>query len=371
MILQSQNGQVASRNAPAPAQVTRVVPFSRAALKARQAAPTQQVTLSAAAQSMSHVVPAIGGWNRWIALEVVCTTAGNSAAVTFAVDGPYNVFTNVLLKDASQKQLLSMRGIDLYLMNLFGGYRPFANLAGDTRSFSAVTGTGATGGSFSFVVILPQECAREAIGAYPNMDSSQRLTIDLSINLNANIYGTPPTTPGTLVVRPVVYYYRKPAATNVKGEPQQDTPSGAGTMQYWRSQTISLDSGENIRTINLSGRYIRNAFGIFTTASDVRSDTVRPSIQRWELDNELLVDSSTLEWDSEVYKRFGLVTPTGFSPIWIGTSDPDGFPGAEWADDWLPTATSSQLVGKFTTGAAGKLFLLLNEIEPNGEVFRY
>lgn len=370
-MIYANNSQQQATGAPQAASgaIARSVPFVRGAYKSRQSVASQQVALGTAVQNMSFVIPAIGGWNRRIVLKVACVTAGNALAVTFAPDGPFNVFTQLLLKDAAQKQLLLFtNGYHAYLMNQFGGYYPF-KVDGST-TYVATTGAVATGGSFTFYLTLPQECARDGFASYPNMDASQRLTLDLTINANANIYGVAPTAAGTLTVTPVVYYYTKPAAVNARGMAQDTVPPAAGSVQFWRTLSYVLANGDNIITTNLSGRYIRNILGVFTDASDVRSNTVRPSTVRAELDNNLLYDAPVLDWDSNIYRFFQIDDPTGAYPFHIGTLDPDNAPGSEWGDDWIETSTSSQLVTKFTTGAAGKLYLLVNEVELMGEFLR-
>lgn len=367
------NGQKSAQGAAQGGNgaVARAVPFVRAAMKSRQSVAAQSVTLGSAVQNLSFVIPAVGGWNRRIVLRVAAVSAGNSANVTAAADGPYNVFTNILLKDAAQKQLnLFTNGYHAYLMNQFGGYKPF-KLDGSTRGFSTIeTGTGATGGSFTFYLTLPFECARDGFASYPNMDASQRLTLDLTINALTNVYGTDPNGTVTLTVTPVVYYYAKPAQVNAQGLAQETVPPAAGSVQFWRTVNYVLASGENIITTNLSGRYLRNIIAVFTDGSDVRSDTVRPSSVRLELDNNLVFDAPTLDLDLDIYRTFQIDTPTGVSAYLLGTQDPDGLALNEWGDDWWSTSTSSQLVAKFSTGASGKLYLLLNEIELEGEFLR-
>ncbi len=352
------------------ASVARPVSFVRAAIKARVQGESKSVTMGTAVQNMSLVLPSVGGWNRRIVLQVVNVTAGNAAAVAFAADAPFNVLSQILFKDAAQKQLvLFTNGYYAYLMNNFGGYKPF-RMDLSTRAYAAVTGAVATGGSFTFYLTIPQEIARDGIGTYPNMDASQRLTIDLTINTNASLYTVAPTTPGTLTVTPIVWYYTNPAPVNAAGEAQETIPVGAGSISFWRTQQYVLSSGNNIVTIPLSGRYLRNVFGVFTDGSDVRSDTVRPTTMRLEVDNNLFFDAITGDLDSDVYRTTGLDTPTGFYPMSLGTTDPDGIQGAEWGDDWWLTSTSSQLVLKFSAGAAGKLYLITNELELKGNVFR-
>lgn len=350
--------------------VARAVPFVRAAMKSVVEGTAQSVVLSAAAQNIQLTIPAVGGWNRRVILKVSCVTAANAAAVTFAADGPWNVLTNIVFKDAAQKQIdLFVNGYHAYLMNNFGGYKPY-RVDASTRGYVATAGAVGTGGSFTFFLALPQEFGRDGTGSYPNMDASQRLTVDLGININANVYGVAPTNPGTLTITPIVEYYAKPAPMNAQNQPQEQTPPAAGSMQFWRTITQVLASGQQVVTVPLSGRYLRNIIAVFTDATDVRSDTVRPTSVRLELDNNLVRDVQTQQIDQDTYRSFGLDTPTGVYPVLLGTLDPDGLAGNEWGDDYWATSTASQLVFKMSTGAAGKLFLLLNELELTGNIFR-
>jgi hypothetical protein len=349
--------------------VSGLVPFVRAALRSRFASTSQSLTLGTAVQTQQHVIPAIGGWNRWIELQVANVTAANAAAVAFAADAPFNVFTQIVLQDAGQKPLFILRGFDSYVAENIGGYHLFA-IDNAATGYTVVTGAVATGGSFNFSIYIPQELARDGIGSYPNMDASQRLTIALTVNLNANLYTVAPTTPGTLTVTPIVHYYARPAEVSADGQPQETTPAGAGTVQYWRSQVATVNSGANVTTFNLSGRYLRNCWALFTDGSDVRSNTVKPTSMRVELDNNLVFDIPTTAFDSYSGKFLGIANVTGLIPFHLGALDPDNVQGSEWADSWWKTATSSQLVLKYTAGAAGKLYLLMNEVEPVGSVFR-
>lgn len=371
-VASAQGRNVNPQTVPQPSNQapTAATPFVRAALRSRFASTPQSTLLSAAVASQSHVIPAIGGWNRWIELIVNCVTSANAAAVTFAADGPWNVITQLTLKDAGQKPLFQLRGFDAYQAELLGGYHTFGpDIA--ASGFTAVTGAVGTGGSFSFSIYIPQEFGRDGIGAYPNMDASQRLTVDIAINANANIYGVAPTTPGTVTITPVVHYYSRPSEIDSDGTPQETVPPGAGTVQYWRELTQIVASGANINTFNLSGRYLRNALALFTDGSDVRSNTVKPTSLRVELDNGLVYDIPTTSFDAYTGKYFGFANATGLIPILLGTLDPNGAPsGHEWGDSYWKTATSSQLVLKYTAGAAGKLYLILNEVEPVGSIFR-
>ncbi len=355
-----------------------LVPFVRASTWARYTGTPQVVVLGAAPQTMNFVIPATNGWARRIGLLVQQVDAANVAAVTYAANAPWNVFTNVLFTDAGQQQLINLRGYDLYLVNLYGGYLPFAP---DTVSagfyLSTAVGPG-DGGSFTFELILPIELGRDGIGSLPNMDANQRYNLTLSINTQALIYGVLPTNAGTLTVTPIVYYYTKPDAVNARGRPAETTPQGAGTIQFWRSQVIPVPLGQNQFPVPQSGRYVRNMFGVFETAAGVRSDVVKPTTGTIQLmrDNNFIYDVPFLDLQSDLARHFGIAQaaapPVGFVPFHIGTYDPDGTPGGEWGDSFVETSTASQFQFRFVTGAAGNLFLLSNEVQaPDDTIFRY
>jgi hypothetical protein len=346
-----------------------VVPFTRAAKQAVYAGQKLNQTLSTAAQSMPHTIPMVGGWNRWISLLIEAVTAGNSANVAFQTDAPYNLIQQVLLKDAGQKSLYMLQGYRAYLSEYLGGYHLFDIAAGSGINLGT-TGTGATGGSFKYMLNIYAEFGRDGIGSYPNMDSSRRLNLDLTLAPSTDVYSTAPTNQPTIYVTPIVHYYTRPGQVDANGRAQRDEPQGRGTIQFWRELSQTVDNGANVKEFTLSGRYIRNAWLLFLNTSDVRSNTVRPTDIRIELDNTPLYDGPVDDIIMNTYAYFGRNMPTGLVPLLLGTLDPDGSAGREWGDDWWSTATSSQLRLKFTAGAAGKVFLILNEVEPVGAIFR-
>lgn len=374
---QVKNAQIAQGNGQSPTVqgkgAPRLIPFVRAADKCVLQGTPQSQALGATANTMNIDIPTVGGWNRRIILKVTNVTAANAAAVTFAADGPYNVFTSVQLLDPAQKQLTALSGYEMYIINQFGGVGAGLFSAAASDQVFATTGAGATGGSFQHFIVLPQEIMRDGIGAYPNMDSSQRLRVQLSINLNANIYGVPPTAAGTVTVTPIVEYYNNPVAVTAAQSAQETQPYGLGTVHYLREQIFDVLSGDNNMTVRLSGRYYRNVFLVFADAADVRSDTVRPTSIRWELDNRPFADVNTPYLLQKLYRETGVLTttPTGLIPLLVGTTDPDATQGNDWGDQWWNTTTASQLTLKFTAGAVGKLHVITDEVEAAGDIFRY
>ncbi len=357
-----------ARNAPSTAQQTpmpagALVRFSRGAKRCRLSGSPIMSTMGAAAVNQQHSIPVTNGWNRRIALLVSVATTGNSATVALAADSPWNLFSQITVRDAKQNLRYQLRGYSAYVAELFGGYHLYKT-DGDTDAYTPLTtGSGATAPTGSFVLEIPHEFGREGLGVEPNADSSQKYTIDLAINPLATAFGTAPNGTTTITVQPIVHFYQKPPAVDGAGNSIETTPPMAGAVQYWREQTIIVSSGANIIPVNASGRMLRNMIAVFTDGSDVRSNTVRPDLMRVDQDNNTLIDIPRADMAAWLYKRWGYVSPTGVYPIWLGTLSPDIVPGGEWVDELIETSTASQFVFRFTAGAAGKLYLMLNELQ--------
>lgn len=340
-----------------------LVRFARGAKRCRLSGTPITSTLGSNAVNQQHAVPVTNGWNRRIALIVSVATTGNSATVALGADSPWNLFSQITVRDAKQNLRYQLRGYSGYIAELFGGYHLYKT-DGDTDGYTALTtGSGATAPTGSFVIEIPHEAGREGLFVEPNADSSQKYTIDIAFNTLATAFGTAPNGTTTVTVQPVVHFYQKPPAVDGQGNSIETTPPMAGAVQYWREQTLVVSSGANIIPVNASGRMLRNMIGIFTDGSDVRSNTVRPDLMRIDQDNNTLIDIPRLDMASWLYKRFGYVAPTGVYPFWLGTLAPDIIPGGEWVDEYLETSTASQFVFRFTAGAAGKLYLLMNELQ--------
>jgi hypothetical protein len=346
------------------AAVAAMVPFTRGALKCIEIGTAQASTLGTSAVIQQHVLPMVNGWDRRWLLDVVVASSGNSATVALGPDAPWALFSQVNKNDNRQQLLYQLRGYDAFLAHSLGGYAVFP-LTGDSDSYTALTtGGGATAGSGRFILPIPDEFGREGWGAWPNMDSSQRRTINISLAplATAGLFATPPNGTVTATVTPICVYYARPPAIDAESQPVADRPDMAGSISYWREEVPIVSAGDNVITLRMTGRKIRTAYALFTTAADVRSNSVRPTNMRCELDSAKIFDTSFASVASDLYVRTGIVLPTGLWPLNIGTLMPDGIQGQEYPDGYWTTSNGSQLVLKFTTSTAGKLYFIVNEV---------
>lgn len=339
------------------AQLRPTVPFVRAARAHYELGETKSATLSSASQTLSLKVPNYG-WIRAVLLKVSATTTGNAAAVAFNPDAPWNVISSLIFKDAAGTPIHVLNGWELALFNALGAYptdsSPYASDPGVSPYYSAVTGTGANGGSFSFFLMIPVEFARDGLGILPNMDSAAQFQIDLVLAPTAAVYSTAPTNPPTVTIVPMLRAYSNPPATDVFGNPVATQPPAMGTVHYLSKRTFAVTTGSNTLLIPMQGRFLRQMFAVFRDSSGNRvAPATVPSTFEVDIDAGILYIRDKDDIYDEVYARYMInLTTTGrFSgvvPILNNVLDPDGIPGAETGDMWLPTLTTTQFLLKFS-----------------------
>lgn len=220
-----------------------------------------------------------------VILDFSLVTAGNAATVAFAADAPWSVINQIKLDDpAGQSIITPISGYNLYLLNK---YLPDVECALDPKrdpNYSAVTGAGATGGSFTFRLVLPVEHRRrDALGALNNSAANQRYLITITvIAAFASLYTTPPTTPApNLFLQVYQEYWTSPPATvqTAQGSSSvQPTPSGLGTVGFVRYERHNEVSGGGSPQIQLNnvGDYISMIVFVLRDAAGARDINAGP-----------------------------------------------------------------------------------------------
>lgn len=225
-----------------------------------------------------------------IILDVELTTSGNSAAVAFDADAPFSVLSTLSLSDpANQAIITPTTGYGLYLLNK---YLPDTECAFDPQTdpnYSAVTGTGATGGSFHFRLVIPVEHRkRDALGAVNNSAANQRYLLAFNvISSFASLYSTAPTTEASSVtITATQLYWTSPPATittSAGSTAVQQTPAGLGTVGFVRYESHNEVSGGGSPQFQLSnvGDYISSLIFVLRDSSGARDSADWPSVFNW------------------------------------------------------------------------------------------
>ena len=319
------------------------------------------------------------GWMRGLWFDFTMTTAANAATVVFNADptaGGFSGIQKVILYDLGGEVVLSLAAYEWLITNKFGGYFEVGDPRADI-TFSQTAGAGGTGGSFHVILYLPLEAvARDGLGVVQN-ESKPGWKVEVWMDSSAQTYSTPPTTLGSLRLRAFVDSYTEPAAAAPNGRPFAQTPPLPGTLQYWKSESQTLPTGNaKYDLTNGIGFPIRNIIYYVRDGGNATRATADPN---WPDPATLLLGNinyftrSKNLWLSKMSKSYGLAglnatfpavdtaqgRENGVFPVWF-TQDFGSNPGQELRFKYLDTQVNSlvRLTGIF--GGTTTFFALVN-----------
>ena len=338
----------------------RVVPFRLATLERTEILPAESNVLTTAQQPIQRVIEGTG-FVFGTALDVVCTTAGNAAAVAFYEDAPQSALAQVTMDDPSG-QIVNLQGYDLFLSNLAHKQYSFRNTEADTETTTSTTGAGATGGSFSFFVRVPVGINRKTLlGILANQDRSVKFSLrtDYAVGTpgaaSGPIYTTAPTTPGTMVVNKYYENYAVPPQFGPAGQ-NQIMPDGFGTLSFLTSSISEAPPiGGNtvnhyLRRIGNTIRYIILVFRINGVRATV-TGAVTPSRIALKVGDTDVFNESWRYRRALMFERYGFTWPAG---VLVYDAMHDFVPGAgnELGMDWYNTQNVNTAQFQITYPAA-------------------
>jgi hypothetical protein len=225
---------------------------------------------TAAAQKLGTFKISPNGWLSGIYCLFEMTVTGQATnSVSYSKDNPFSLIQKVTFRDLGNREIFGpLTGYEWFTVNKWGGY--FGGvLASDPRNaggaFVATTGTGSTGGTFSFGLWLPLEIVRrDSLGEIENKSSSSAYTLEIFIDSQANTYNQVPSVMGTVRFRANVDGYTEPAAADSRNRPFSQEPPAVGTVQYWTSEIpqAMAAGGQKYNLQNGIGYAIRNIIRI-------------------------------------------------------------------------------------------------------------
>lgn len=366
------NGQKAAQVQPRP--------FVAGTRRVDKSTYDQTRALTSSTQDLPTYEADPNGFLRGMYLLVECTTAANAAAVTFSANGPFNVLDTVVFNDVNNKPIIGpMSGFDLYLCVKYGGYAFFDDARQSTQ-YSATSGAGATGGSFSFVLPLPIEISRrDGLGSLTNKSASSTFDVTIRLAANANVYGVAPTTAGNVRVRIQQYGWMDPNPTDMRGRPVAQNPPANGTTQFWAKQSYTVNSGAfNIRLQGLDS-LIRNLLFVLVDNAGSRTQGDADFPDPFNLQYETTQPIARIKriWQhmiGESYGYIGAVDAPGGRDAGVYPEsyayDFSDSPGNESRLGYLPASSATNLAANGTIGGTGThtLYVLVNKVIPaNGD----
>ena len=199
---------------------------------------TNSTALGAAQTVLPVYTPSPNNELRGLYIQCVATTSGNSATPAFNGDGPWITYAQVTFQDANQKPILGpVNGYDLMVINKYGGFQ-FNSDPRASAVYSVTTGSGGSAGSYTFVLYVPVEVNVRGWGSLQNQSSDSTFSLLLTLNTEAAVYATNPTSAPTVVTTIFANGWWK--GNNAGASP---TPSAAGTTQYFTKGSYSSLNG--------------------------------------------------------------------------------------------------------------------------------
>lgn len=334
----------------------------------------QTVTLGAATQPLPDYQ--IGPTNilRGLAIEVTATGSNATSAVAFQGDAPLNIFSTVNFQDSGGNSIVgSFDSYTLAMIMKYGGYS--GGNSGDPRNsvvYSQVTGTGATAGSFNFVLRVPVEAvSRTGLGSLQNQTTQSPLTLSLTVNTSSAVFSTAPT--GGCSVQTSVNLLGYWKGSNSAASP---SPKAYGTTQYWnRVSNQALNGAADFYLQQLGfGNPWRNLLFLNYATGGARNFSNFPSPLTINWKGNLFRNTDLNLWKDEMSRWYGLTGATADTGPGLDTgvltipfnADFDQRPGAELGLGYLETSVGDAFEFIGTWGASCTLYTVMNFFGVNG-----
>lgn len=214
----------------------------------------------------------------WITIQASGGSGTTTAAVA-AADSPYNVITQLTLRDASGQPIYpAIDGYGLWLINLYGGQCGQGGRQNPSflPSFSAI----AASGNFLFKLWVPLEFNSSGYCSLP-ADNSAELP-KLLINLNSAAGGVYTTAPAPTV--PTLTVTVEESYWAVPNNMPDLSPFDVGASAQWLLTTSGQNPPSNayMRVLDQGvGQFVHTKIFVFRDSTGARADLWPTSIETW------------------------------------------------------------------------------------------
>jgi hypothetical protein len=253
-------------------------------------------------QSLSAFVtqpmPAVPGYIRNYRMRFA-TTGGTGSAATNAADGPFNLVSQLILRDAYGVPLISGGGYEI--LKLVNKYSQGVGLLlgaepSNLPSWTAMANTG----NGAFAASLPLEFTK-AYGLIAGANAAAVPTLQLQ--LSTALFAVQPTGAPTVEIDLDTEFYWLPGSNQI-------LPPGFGTTRQWMQQqaspTIGSASAATVQVPRMGG-YIDTIILVLRDSTGVRIDQYPTRIQIG-IDGVPYIDARTEQVYDDMYRFTGGLT---------------------------------------------------------------
>lgn len=343
------------------------VPFVRLSRRAKlQAWVAANVAFGTLVQ---NPLKAAGGYLRGYRLRFQIAAGTSTGAVVAAADAPWNLITNIFLRDPFGQPIFMAAGWETFLIQLFSG-QCGNGLMQDPRnlpSFSAIQLTsGAGAGNATFELYIPLEFDSAAYCCLASLNASAQPSLAIQLAPAATVYTTPPTTLGNITVTCTEEFWSVP--TNAPDL----APPGIGSSAQWSSApaAVQVASASSTRVPwPRVGTYIHTMIGTLRDQTGARVGAFPLTDLSLYVDGVPIISSEP--WGDridDIYRAFAVNPPTGVIVATFRQSVREEVDNSDTHDVLLPTtpATLLEIGGTWGTIASGPgvLTCLTGELYP-------
>lgn len=338
----------------------------------------QTNTLATNQIALPTYYPKTNGFLADMWIDLVATTSANAATVAFNEDYPFRAIANFQLSDTGGQPIIGpCNGAELEVWVKWGGFS-FSDDAQLGQTYTALTGAGATGGSFGFVMQIPvQFVKREPLGPLPNTNSNNAYAVDITLSTIAQVYSTAPTTPPVVVVKVYQDAYRQSSGHDAQKNATVTTPPGLGAVQYFRRNTIATTAGSQDLQLNQQEGSYRTLIFQLRDSTGTRSggETDWPDPCQVYFNNDVPYDRQKRLWIRRMERDFGYLNAVNTAGgrdngtfVLPFITDNGGQAGSEDRYKYLSVSAADTLGWRGTIGGSGvhTLTTMYNFVRPPG-----
>lgn len=317
-----------------------VVPFRKATTERTTQLVGDTIAFGASLVKNERILEG-SGYIYAVMLHATATAAGNSAAVTFSEDAPWNAFDTIVFGDVNG-DLVNVQGWEGFLANLINRNYAVRYLEA-SQYVSATAGAVAAGGSFEAWLRVPVAInRRDLLGIVANQDRAQKYRLRSDVAASTVVYGTGPTAVPNVVIERFYENYSVPLPTGPNGEPQQIMPDSFGTLSFLTSTTAAeAPNGAGtvnhfLRRIGNTVRWIALIWRINGVRATVEVAANNPTSVRFRVGEDQIFIESYRYRRGRMFEQWGFDFPGGVL-VYDAIHDFAGAAGMELGDDYYAT----------------------------------
>lgn len=323
----------------------------------------------------------VGGYLRYLNFNLALVGATSGAASALTQDAPFNTIQNFFLRDPFGQPIIQADGFSLAEVLMYGGQRGMLGFGNDIGTRPSFVQPLLASGPQTWSISLPIPLEMDSSGycSLASMNAASQPQVQVQFNPIGSVYGTAPTTPGTLKAALNEPFWMAPV------DNPSIAPPDVGSSSQW-----SVVKAQTMVASNAFQRIVLPRVGTFihTLIMNLRDTGSTPGNQRVEAwptsDLSLWVDGVPITFESLgerrdiMWQQFGAYTynpvtpPAGKAPAGVivysyRDSVQTAVSTADTYDLLLPTtpATLLEVAGSFGTFVGqGQIYVVTGELFP-------